>query len=618
MLFLGVTLNAFGDNFSLQGSVYPAKERENRTHLLKGEISHLCFYLWGKRDDIKFPELVLDLPHDVRVLNAWHGSQAGGSIKLEVKEGTVASLGKGTRINWTIKLNEELLRKRLPGKGPDLWSLSNLFVLLETSDSIEEGETEIFWRLRIDGKEAIKEKIGVTILPALGVVHQPARIKFYPYGLSLFNCPDQGIREKMFALFDKVNIKGGVRHFSVATGQELAKKGWYILDFGGEGWGEWAGGYWGVRKPEDILRPGLTPEDIIITLKNGSKSKNRKSICPTYMIENGDVGEPYFEEVVKRVKECYWEGVSGMMNDYEIAWESREVSPTQSCFCLRCMEAFAKQSHINWQCIKGLTPGELLSNYKPQWLKFRHLQLVKMMDIYNRAVKTVNPRLESVVCSAPLTWMPEYPIKVAEYDEYIDNHWPMAYKAGPDLLDLVDVTCRSLKKPVIPILKIHSGVGSRKGFTAEETYMNIIASCASGAKGIAFFVGDISFDGAYIKAFAEASDKLSILEKFYLDGQREDALVTVKADSWDVIKHRLHKLNGNLMLTVFNYTDETDIKISVAGMSCACCSLYRLEKGSVFKKFEKNGYWTAQELEEGFSCRLPSKSVTFFMISDEA
>lgn len=597
--------------FPLDGRIYRSRHIRDikKTYMIKGEISHLYFHLWGEKGKIDSPKLILELPEGIKVLCAWHGMQAGGSYKID---GIISEDSGEDFVRWIIPLRKDILEKYIR-KGPNKWSRSNLFIIFETGKDIKIDKANAFWYLETNGQKGKEKPLEINIIPPLGEVKKPSRIKFYFYGPALFNCPDEDIWERIFSLFDRINIKGGVRHFSVSVGKKLAKRGWQILDFGGEGWGGWAGGYWGVRNPNRILKPGLKVEDIIITLRNGKKSKNRRSICPTYMIENSDPGEVYFEEVKKRVKECYWEGVAGMINDYEIAWEKSEVSPTRSCFCPRCKKAFAKFSNLNPEEIENLTPSEILSKYKSQWLKFRHWQLVKMMDIYNRAVKAVDPKLKSVVSSAPLTWS-NYPIKVKNYDKYIDEHWPMAYKTGPSLMSLVEVTCKGLKKTVVPIL-----AGEYYGFPAEEVYMNIIAACSSGAKSIAYFPGDFGLNGSYIKAFAKASDKLFIVENFYLDGERIDKSVSVEKGTWDVIRYRVHKLKNKILITLFNYTPDNSalVKISLQEIENGEYFLYDPIDRILFQESLIKKSWSEEELKDGFSYKIPENTIEFLVISKE-
>lgn len=607
---------------SLQGLTYPAEyARSNKTYLIEGEIGHLFFHFWGEKGKVKNARAVLEAPAYVDVLYSSHN--------LKITMTGITRDGKQYK-RWIVPLSQHL---NLPAKAT-MNTSANLFILWEAGRN-NQGKENLFWYIESDEEKGEEKVLELNVLPPLPPAAVPKKFKAYVYENMLFNCLDENKWERLFQLYSRIGIRGSVKHYGWTTAKKLSEKGWEVVTAGGEGWGQWGTGqqsYWGAHNPGEVLKEGLKEEDILITLKNGKKSAFNRNICQTYLIENSAKGQPYFEQIRKNLNKCYNAGtpIYGMINDYEMLM-SNEISPVNSCFCDRCRNAFAAFAGLDAKNIEKLSAQDLCSNHRKEWLAFRYGQNGKMMEIFNRVIKDIQPDLKSIVCSMDIIWSgyPNYPIDVASYDAYIDEHWPMMYRTGAVAFYSMEQMVKNLAKPVVPIVNTCYPVGEHRTDSALDLYLNILSAAIAGSKGICFFSGDVSLDGEYITAIAKAMREISLVEDFLAAGKRVDVLARVEkpnrtaGESWvlPLVDHRIFLLpfEGKLLFALCNYSDkEAPVRIAIPKAQIHIGGgkyfLYDPIDGTLLKKATAD-YWTKDELKEGFDYKIPPKAIKFLEIA---
>ena len=596
-------------SFPLQAVSYPAEyERDNQFYIIKGELGHLLFWFEGDKKKIKEPQLIIDLPQFLRLVYAWHQSQEGPA-------GVVVDISKRNSrhknyYQYIISLNEDLLRSKLPGKKY-LFSPTTLAILLECNPEAKEQSLPVYWHISNNKIHSQEKRIDANILPAL-VVNLPERFKFYIWDTTLLGCPDEKYRNRLLSLYKKIGIRGGmgVRHKKrLKIDQELIRKGWEIY-IDPDSWGGWGGGFWSVNANQLTDKP----EDVLITLRNGKKTKRKWNLCPTFMIENGKEGQVYFEKAKKYIERSYFKGITGFVQDYEMSWKS-EVSPANSCFCPRCKRAFYKFSGID---VTNLAGEEILLKYMKEWYKFRYWQNAKMMDIFTHIVKSIDPKLKSIVCSTPIMRNRlSYPFDIRDFDSWIDEHWPQYYRTGVRHYKWMQIAEGQLKKPVVATLNTCFPVGEHWALSSNDVKLNTLVSAIFGCRGVCYFTGSISLDGDYIKAIGEAADIISKLEDFFLNGKRIDSVAKVKgAFLKNLSFYKFHKLDNRYLLSMVNYHSSKDEYLDIRlFLPKGEYQIYDPISMIALYQNKKKKFYTSEDLKKGIIYIIPPQDIKFLIIA---
>lgn len=601
------------ESVSLQAMLYPSEcELKSRFSLIKGEIMHQAVGFYGAAEGIKEAKLILDLPEGMELLYAFHTPTGSGRPVYELgKPIERLRLERDNKVyaRHTIHLRADLLKKTIPKNSPSEWTHANVFMYFKSS--VSSGKGRMFYHVDTDGKSGVEKEIECIFMPPLDPLKLPREVKFYAIAAGDLACPNKEVWEGLYSLYDKIGIRGSYAHFPPAVSEELAKRGWLILSDVGYGWG-----WWWVNSAQEIVKEGIPPQEVLAVLRTGEKTNNPKVLCPTYLIQNGRKGEPFFEILRKRVESrAADKGIGGIFDDFEQEW-TKECSGINSCFCSRCRQAFFEFSGVRTE---GLSPAEILAKRKTPWLQFRVWQNAQMVRILAEVIKAVNPTMKFIVCSAPITWgrLPQQGYDIRANDQYVDEHWPMAYETDMGLMYIVDATVRALKRPVTPILNTCYPFGEHSCIHAFEVERNILASVASGAKGIAFFTGTVSLDGSYIQAIAKAAEKVAGLEDFFANGVRDDSLLTLEANEWSGVKHRAHRLGQRLLISLFNYNPHDDVllKIQVPNFEAGGFYIYDPFEKEIYVGSDKEDCWRAEGLRKGFIFAVPKDQMRFLVVS---
>ncbi|MDD2707311.1 MAG: LamG domain-containing protein [Verrucomicrobiae bacterium] len=614
---------AQGRAVSIQAVSYPAEyEYESRFYLLAGELNPLCFYFWGDKKAVARPVLVIDAPEGVNIAYAFHpGYWTHPAIETLVRK----SAGSGGGNRFEIPLNEELVKKGLLAKqGP--FDPAYLAVLFDTG-SKSSGGGALKWHLEDATGNGDEKTVECEILPPIEALSQPF-FSHYFYRAHLLKAPDAAVRKRLGSLYRKAGVEGFVDNGRSLTQDAMAEK---MKVYAEASLGGWGGAWWGVKTEKACKDRQLKPGDILIVMKDGRQSKAKNAICQSWLI---DQAEYVIGEMQKGIlKPYYFENLTtGFLNDYELDIFS-DIAWKQSCFCARCKETFVRRCKMNIQP-QGLSPGDLLGKYRKEWLDFRYWQNGEMMRLYARAVRGLDPKLKVAICSVGVPFDREktyHPIDPAEYDDCVDEHWPMFYTQSPNYYREMDHAVKHLKKPVIPCVNTCFPLGEHNAWPPELLFLNIMATASTGGRGACYFVGDSSMDARYYHAIGDANKLLKVAGRFYQNGQRCDEQAVVRPllvkefgkgeskrgfpDLREFVFHNVRRLDGEWLITLFNYNVENAafVELSFPKLAGGAYEMADAAGGRVFVKTDAQA-WDGGDLNKGVLYKIPPRGVCCLVV----
>jgi predicted phosphodiesterase len=521
---------------------FPAEwAKKGRFSILGQEMGHMLFYFYGEKSQINAPQLQIEIPAFLKLLNAYN---IVGGHSCSYTEKQIEREGKEYTC-YTITLNDDIMKKHLPEKVMGgMGGSTTLALLIQNHIETEADKTFLYYSLLNAGVSGEEKKISVEMFPPIS---KPLlkRIKFYLYDSWLLNCPDVDHRNNLLDLYEKLNMSGSL------SGRFL-RKGWetYREPAGGS-FGAWGGGYWGIRNSSELSD---NPQDILITLRNGKKTSNPSAICQTFLIEQGKPGGIYWEKIKKLFENAYFEELTGFIHNYELNWKS-ETAHENSCFCPRCIKSFSSFSGIAFSKLEHLSPDEILARYKKDWYDFRFWQNAKMQEIFYKLAKSIDPYLRVILCSAYLTEKDrDYPLDIRECDEFVDEHWPQFYWDGTFLYKVTEITRKQLKKPIVALLCTACPPEEKYSLSFSQVKMATVVAAAAGCEGIGYFIGSAGLDGEWMKAINEAQNIIVKFEDYFLDGQRLDASVKLEGNfNPEKVFYKFYNLKDSYLLALFNY-----------------------------------------------------------------
>ena len=623
-LILGCAAVSSAQNtIAIQGVSYPAEyAREGTAYLVKESAIPLSFFFEGDKAQVGSPRLVLEMPACINVVYAYQPNY-WTNPPVELKIDSVAA-NRGYR-RYTIPLDPKLVKKGLPKKA-FVFDPTHAQILLEASKDAPSHLTMQWW-LEDGGISGVKKTIDINVLPAFA----PVDAKGFDFQINLYTnnlkAPSADARQKMISLYNNMGVSGYLFLKNYAD-MNTEKQFSHYSECSSGGWGN---GWWGISTADICSDLHLKPEDVLIVLKSGNKPAGKNAICQTWLIENRDY---YLSKLTGQLKKFYTKGItSGFVNDYEIDIFS-DLAWQNSCFCPRCRSAFAAWAKLDPGKISSLTPDEILSTYKSQWMNFRYWQNGQMMRLYNEAVKSLSPELRTIICSitVPEDRILQYhPIDPREYDEYVDEHWPMIYVQSPLFYKQMSLNTRYLKKPVLPCVGTCYPVGEYFTCPASVVLLHTIATASLGGRGVVIFGG---IDGEYASALNRACSILSRVGDFYRKGTPADSAVELELqplkvrtakgkkyvfpDQAGTVFSNSHRLGDRTLVTIFNYDMETQAfaKAGISGMPAGKYRVTDAQDGLMYTKSKSNPWWTERDLAGGILCKIPAQDVKLLVIEE--
>ncbi|OQA88527.1 MAG: hypothetical protein BWY31_00391 [Lentisphaerae bacterium ADurb.Bin242] len=261
---------------------------------------------------------------------------------------------------------------------------------------------------------------------------------------------------------------------------------------------------------------------------------------------------------------------SPLMFDYEPG------SPLNHCFCEGCRKEFSESVRTP----KTLSADEIRANYANQWLQYRVKQNAEIAENFARTVKKYFPGHPAYLCTDPL-----HVDKPKGYSEWCGldprlndrgNYavfMNMFYHQGSYFYDNVALNLAKIKTPTFPLVDPTERMEMYyRRYTPDGITLDMLAAAALGCPGFGFWPYD-DFDARYMKAILRGVNLIAPHENFYCGGQdvsgklKLDVLNRAEFEFTDgplvkkiripdldsALRFRMHRSDGDYLLTVFNY-----------------------------------------------------------------
>lgn len=318
-------------------------------------------------------------------------------------------------------------------------------------------------------------------------------------------------------------------------------------------------------------------KNIPMMLNDKSKILSSQSVCPSYLISDpeGYIWDNYAAEAIK-------ERLKGIKKVTTIVYDF-EPGAYDACYDKQCLADFAKFADL--KTIPSIKTVK--EKFRSKWFDFRVMQHAKIFANFKKTVNKHYPGLKLYVATDPLHADGDMLSGWCGTDErmldpFSDGHLCMPYYMGKKFFDDIKLNKTLLKKPVFPLIDPTEPIEMfAVRYTPEGVEQNILAAAALGCEGIGFWPTDC-FDGLYLQSIKKAFNMVADKEDYYTKGKRAEKQVYVKAtplfqttlqdeganlkisfpDPND-LRYTVHQLDGNTLVTVFNYNKNKDIIITI-------------------------------------------------------
>ena len=298
-----------------------------------------------------------------------------------------------------------------------------------------------------------------------------------------------------------------------------------------------------------------------------------------YMVEDPDgLYGRYLEEGFRGIGKNYPE-IKELIWDYEY---------NNICYDDGSLERFGRFLGLD----RPATVDEVRRNI-PKFVEWKTILSCRLVDKVTDAMRRNLPGVRLVMCSTvpkPRRADNSALANAQRYsDRMVDAHLPMAYHVGTAFFDQVNFCTSILGKPFIALnnpAERYSDWFDR--YTPMLLKQNIIASAALKCGGFGFWPNDM-LTGAYFHAVSEAFADVARCEKFYRFGRRDDKAVKVAPAVREIfrvgrdpvapptvtrtLKHVVHELDGERLLTILNYSPHAVIVKVTLPESCGVTDL---------------------------------------------
>lgn len=506
--------------------LYPADHgREGRTVLMHNLPVHLLFFYYGQNNNLTRAELQLELPEKIKPVST-SLTRINGVFPDKPVMSSERILRNGKpyiRYHIEIAHLKELSKK--------LSSAYSHAVYLEPEADMMPGQYDCFWQVNYNDKPGTEKRLVADVIAPLKYSALPddfqislffagSLIKPHGGGFLTYHPDDDSIvGEKLREIFRNLGISVGRKPGTDTVGKFIASHANWLV------YGKWA-------FSSEVGHP-----------RKGIDGKALDGYaCPTYI---GAEGYNFSQSFIEKLKNQYaYQNSKFVIPDYEL-----ERMRFQ-CFCDECIKAFGKFANLD---TTGLTPEKILQKYKDKWGEFLCRQNAAILAQVVKIIRSYSGDAKIYVC-ANYVFDRDYMLNVGHdvrlFDDLVDAHMPMIYYSGTDFYQKIEATCSALKKPVIPHICVNEVVASSPIFMSPDAMrMNILATFASGGKGVAFYPGADSFDAEYYKFLNCASNEIAQIEPYLKNASRNDKIGKIDP----VIPFKIWEKNGEKLLCIFNY-----------------------------------------------------------------
>ena len=519
-------------------------------HTFEDSPCALTFQFKGKYAALRDPALVLDLPVELAIAEAFEQHPSWGSVlKPEVQN--LTRDGK-KYFRYRFK-NPPFFKSLLPSWG---WRRMMTVGLLPAAGKSPAGKSfTAYYFLENKGTVSKTESFTVRILKALPEKKMPS--DFY-VGLWIgyendYNSKD--VFRKAIRKLERSNLIGTVLLSPQKGNNEILRQRKFKMA-AGSFHGDQA--YQFRHMSKDLQKK--VSSRFYCTFYDGKINKSR--MCPQFFLTDPLYGKFADESMKKAVEKA----LPGEM----VFLDTEPWRPHNWCYCKNCVEAFKVFAKLSGTPTVRLLRGK----YYSKWRAFRVEQSRLVIEKLSRLVRKYRP--DAVICDY------DYPIN---YDSrkavdtflsrcskdprgneaFIDGHLSSFYHTlDQNMFDLVEVNRRHLKKAYYPILAVDPpGYLAKSSVLSPERFRIMsVASAALGCKGIWIYSTSV-VDGATIQGIHDAMVKIAKVERFYKTPFRVNKSVKVQSDS-NVLRSTEHHAGKERLITLFNFDQKKSVTVTLS------------------------------------------------------
>jgi len=582
----------------------------------------VSFAFWGDKSRLDRPQLVIDVPHGLRIPEAFN-LEIRKPVSHEKAAFTTAELEGGDAPYTRYTFPGPAALKRMTPR-PNHYNCLTLCFLPD--QHVERREYDIYYHLVNGGKASAEKHVILRVLPAMARTPNPKRFKSHLWLVDDINFYDPALVEMAVRRYEEAALAGRRRWNSgrkevLRINEHLKARGWFLFTKMGD---------WGFHKSR------------VMAVGEGGKTakRGRWTFCPTWVATN----DAFYDDVYVPSLRQHLQNAGTQDGEYVfLDFEPGSVA-RRYCFCDLCRTQFATRSGIPPEKIQ--TRADILRNYSKEWGRYWAWMCDEMIRRHVRAVKTVNPALRNALYCYALpfdqreatdTHIFYSPLDTRLLQRHMDILMLSFYHiTGRHALYMMDINAKTLRQPTYT-MPLTAGTGpfivSWGHFTRDQILSpagmraHIIAAAASGCKGVIPYMGKI-MDGMYFLTIDRAMSEIAALESFYLDGERADQTVsyeglpstgseTIQSDWGDYLGVRAHQLGNSRLITVFNFHRErgATIKLKVSGIEPGQWQLRDPIRNAPFSFEGREQLQTEDALAHGVTCRVAAEDVTFLLMA---
>ncbi|NMA40166.1 MAG: hypothetical protein GX937_08290 [Lentisphaerae bacterium] len=523
----------------------------------------LTFHFKGKGSRLVKPALLIDLPANVRLADAFasHPSQ----WRAETFTSQPLTRPEGDYRRWRIE-NPRGMRLAKPD-GFAYQRRVVLGLMPETPDAVKNGHL-VFWHLENDGQADVEESFLLNILPPMPKTPNPKRFKFFRWNYEDLAFSRDDVLLASLRCIEEAGYNWCIRYGNNPRNQEicamLAKRGWHFMLAGS-------------------LSDRYIPKDEKNVRVIDVTGKEIDRLCPEYM-----VNDPAF---AGRRDALILEGIQrrNPQPGDVLIMDSEDWAPMDWCFCDRCRTNFARRIGLN----QAPDAAVIKQQYAEQWRDFRvdnAMGKVKMVyDVarkhfpflligdYNYVVDYTKPdyknRFYAIAKDALLN------------EKYQDMHLPSYYHVlDATAFDMMRIGLDTLTKPYYPIVAV-DGAGSYltkdEVLTPPRFRMMCLNAAVTGCPGVAIYPGE-RLDGMFYLAADQVMAEIAAVEDYCLDGklvpgptvtakpfrtvttQAGGKEMTLNYPRWEqFFRHNTRELGKNRLISLLNHHAELTAYVEI-------------------------------------------------------
>ena len=355
----------------LDAKVYPWSFVDGRYALIQDQLTPLNFSIANPQDlKMENPQLVLELPEDIRVVGGIYGMPAPENL------GT-----KNGYVTWSVPIHP----LNQPGK---FHGQPNFRIGLLATSKADPTLRKVYFQCRNGQTAQARESIETFVLPPLPPAKKP---RDYRWGVS-FSYNDMSFDgetlDRWAELIARSSFNAISMNDSLIASHPKAKR-------------DDVSGYWKAFHSRQIevfidsnrlgyavldLAKGLcqpVPEEAKITWLDGSRTTT--GACPAWLATS-----PLFRERLKSFFRERLVGPNRCGDHFVYNWEPWPYQ-MKSCFDERCLADFAKFIGKDVKFLHDLGPKEIAAKHRDDWIRFRNRQLGDVMATISDVLRELEP-----------------------------------------------------------------------------------------------------------------------------------------------------------------------------------------------------------------------------------